>query len=327
MQTPTLVADGFTDGDAYGLAAANKECSSAAAIGSRADGKCQKCGAAAGYMEVHCWDDPTGLVRSRPKDFFIEEWDGPHSSFTDRWYRPAACSRRYAMYRWNVTSLEGLVQQLACNILPNGFWFYIQGIVPDHKDPQEVDRKLLAKYGIAISRQQRSRRKQLGQANLHYLRLGRVWFILATHGRHEFFDQEASAIRDIRHVPIRIGGYSLTVKRGGFLKKLSEELPASPDGKMRARVQIARERYRELEAYFLERACWRSAERLGWELWNLPFEPYAPVRRQLLNLLRHINQRRQQAGFEKIPTSVLRMKRRIVQPYAVREEEDELEAA
>jgi hypothetical protein len=69
MQTPTLVADGFTNGDAYGLAAANKECSSAAAIGSRADGKCQKCGAAAGYREVHCWDDPTGLVRSRPKDF------------------------------------------------------------------------------------------------------------------------------------------------------------------------------------------------------------------------------------------------------------------
>jgi hypothetical protein len=83
-----------------------------------------------------------------------------------------------------------------------------------------------------------------------------------------------------------------------------------------------------LEAYFLERACQRSAEKLGWELWNLPFEPYAPVRRQLLNLLRHINQKRGMAGMEKVQGGMLRMKRKIVLPYAQRETNDsEREAA
>ncbi|MFN9592607.1 MAG: hypothetical protein ACK56G_07840 [Pirellulaceae bacterium] len=232
------------------------------------------------------------------------------------------------MYRCNVTSLEGLVQQLACSVLPHGYWFYVRGVVPDHKRPEEVDRKLITKYGIDISRQQRSRRKQLGQANLHYLRLGRVWLILATHGRHPFFEEEAASVRDVRHAPIQIGGYSLTVRRGGYLKKLFGDLPAKADGKMRVRVQIARERYRQLEAYFLERACQRSAEKLGWELWNLPFEPYAPVRRQLLNLLRHINQKRGMAGMEKVPGGMLRVKRKIVLPYAQRETNDsEQEAA
>jgi hypothetical protein len=126
----------------------------------------------------------------------------------------------------------------------------------------------------------------------------------------------------VRHAPIQIGGYSLTVRRGGYLKKLSSDLPATVDGKMRVRVQIARERYRQLEAYFQERACQRSAEKLGWELWNLPFEPYAPVRRQLLNLLRHLNQKRAIVGLEKVPGKMLRMKRKIVLPFATRETND-----
>ena len=47
-------------------------------------------------------------------------------------------------------------------------------------------------------------------------------------------------------------------------------------------------RLNELKTYFRENACRRSAESLGRELYNLPFEPYAPVRQQLLNLLRLI---------------------------------------
>jgi hypothetical protein len=45
-------------------------------------------------------------------------------------------------------------------------------------------------------------------------------------------------------------------------------------------------------------------------------EPYAPVRKQLLNLLRLMNGKRQQAGFAKIPPSVLRYRREIVKPFA-----------
>lgn len=220
-------------------------------------------------------------------------------------------------YRYLTTSLEGFVQQLACNVLPHGYWFYIRGIVPDEKDPSVIDEKLLSRYRINISRQQRARRKLQGLANLHYLRLGRLWFIFATHGKHEFFEHEERNIRDARRIPVTVGGYSLSVKQGGFLRKTSMDPEPVRDGKMRTRVQIARPEFRDLCGYFLERACHRSVETLSAELFRLPYEPYAPIRRQQLNLLRLINKKRQQAGFEKIPTTVLRYKRRIVSPFEV----------
>jgi hypothetical protein len=218
-------------------------------------------------------------------------------------------------YRCEATSLEGFVQQLASNILPHGYWLYVTGHVPEGKDPGAVDQKLIDKYGIGISRQQRARRKLAGQANLHYLRYGRFWVLLATHGRHRFFEEEASNVRDARRAPIQIGGYSLSVKRGNFLKREPEHDQPTADGRMRVRVQIARERYRELCAYFLSIACHRSAANLSRELYLAPFEPYAPIRRQLLNLLRLVNAKRQEAGFAKIPPTVLRYRRTIVRPF------------
>jgi hypothetical protein len=220
-------------------------------------------------------------------------------------------------YRYEITSLVGFVQYLASNLLPHGYWFYVTGRVPEGKDPGAVDRKLIEKYCIGLSRQQRARRKLAGHANLHYVRLGRFWVLLATHGEHSFFLGEGEAVRDLRHTPLQVGGYSLTVRRGNFFKKQPGAEKAEADGKRRVRVQIARERYRELKAYFLSIACHRSVEALSRELWNIPFEPYAPVRKQVLNLLRLINAKREAAGYAKLLTSVLRMKRRIVKPFGL----------
>ncbi len=218
-------------------------------------------------------------------------------------------------YRTEATTIEGFIQQLAANYLPHGYWFYVSGQVPIEKNPALVDRKLVMKYGIAISRQQRARRKHAGLANLHYLRYGRTWVLLATKGEHAFFAEEAGGIRDLRKVPLQVGGYSLSVRQGGFLKKQASDEPAVADSKRRVRVQIARERYRDLKGYFLELATRRSAEDLGREFFVVPFEPYAPIRRQLLNLLRLVNAKRQAAGCAKIPPTVLRYQRRIVKPF------------
>lgn len=218
-------------------------------------------------------------------------------------------------YRYEATSLTGLVQQLAANILSNGYWFYVTGRVPEAKDPTAIDRKLIEKYGVAISRQQRARRKQAGLANVHYLRWERFWVLLSTHGKHRFFEEEGDRVRDARELPIQVGGYSLSVKRGNFLKKSTTGALAVPDSKYRVRVQIGRERYRDLRAYFVGLACRRSVEKLGKELWSIPFEPYAPIRKQLLNLLRLVNEKRQQAGFPKISASALRYRRQIFRVF------------
>ncbi len=44
---------------------------------------------------------------------------------------------------------------------------------------------------------------------MHYLRFSRYFVLVATHGVHPFFEQEAKAIRDVRRIPIKFGGYSI----------------------------------------------------------------------------------------------------------------------
>ena len=218
-------------------------------------------------------------------------------------------------YRHVTTSKEGFVQMLASNYLPHGYFFYITGRIPDGKDPQTIDEKLLSKYGIELSRQQRARRKQQGFANLHYVRYENFFVILATHGKHPFFAAEAASVRDIRKFPLHFEGYALTIRRGDFLRREPDEEAASPDGRNRVRVTINREAYRNLRGHLLEIATHRSAEKLRWEFWNPPFEPYAPIRKQLLNLLRLVNSRRVAQGYEKLTPDCIRYRRNIVKPF------------
>ena len=65
----------------------------------------------------------------------------------------------------------------------------------------------------------------------------------------------------------------------------------------------------------LELAVHRSAESLAQAFYEIAFEPYAPVRRQLLNILRAVNRTRKQSGFSRIPVEVVPLRRRIVRPF------------
>ncbi len=102
------------------------------------------------------------------------------------------------MYRCEATSVEGFVQQLAVSYLAHGYWFYVVGQVPEGKDSRKVAEKLVARYQIDLSKWARARRKRVGLASLQYLRFGRFFVLLATHGTHAFFEEEAPSIRDAR---------------------------------------------------------------------------------------------------------------------------------
>lgn len=222
-------------------------------------------------------------------------------------------------YRCATTSVAGFVQQLVSCYLPHGYWFYVSGVVPKNKDPHAIDQKLMSKYGVDVSRTSRARRKAAGLANIHYLRYQRRFLLLATHGFHPFYDEEAQNIRDVRRIPVKFEGHSISVAPGGFLRKRSDSVPAVRDPKWRARVQIERELYRGLIAYFEDIAVHRSVSQLARELAGLPFEPYAPIRQQLLNVVRRVNQRRKDANMELLTFSVLRYRRRIVRPFGTQE--------
>ncbi len=211
------------------------------------------------------------------------------------------------MYFCEATSLEGFIQQIAANYLPHGYWFYVTGRIPDRKDPRRVDEKLIERYEINLSRWARARRKRLGIANLQYLRYQRFFVLLGTHGKHRFFEEEASLIQDVRRIPIKVGGYAISYRKG-------------PDGKFHSHVRIDQRAYNELKAYFLEMAVHRCAEKLINEFWLVPYEPYAPVRRQLFNILRAVNRVRKMAGYQTLPVEVVPLKRRIMKPFARREE-------
>ncbi len=204
-------------------------------------------------------------------------------------------------YRCEAISIEGFVQQLAISYIGHGYWFYVTGIIPERKDPRRVDEKLLEQYDADLSKWTRARHRRAGLANVHYIRHGRFFVLIASRGRHRFFEDEPNH-KDVRRDPIRFAGYSIGYRMG-------------VDRRMHPSVRIHPDEYRTLKAYLLSIACHRSVEKLIGEFRRIRFEPYAPVRRQLLNLLRAVNRLRAEAGFEPVPISALRLRRRVVKPF------------
>lgn len=200
-------------------------------------------------------------------------------------------------YRAETTSLAGFVQQIAVGYVQHGYFFYVTGEIPDRKDPQKTDAKLVERYGIDCSKFARARRKRLGLANLQYVRFRRRFVLLATHGEHPFFAEEAALVRDLRRVPLKVEGYAIGHRHG------------------HVQVRIERTEYEQLKAYFLTLAPRRSAVALAEEFAAVPYEPYAPVRGQLLCIWRAVNRARKEAGFEPVPREAVPWRRRIVRPF------------
>jgi hypothetical protein len=206
-------------------------------------------------------------------------------------------------YRCVATSVAGFIQQLAVGYISHGYYFYVAGVIPCKKPPAKTDCKILAAYDIDVSKWTRARRKRAGQANVQYLRYGRFYVIIATHGVHPFFSSEAKRLRDVRKTPILFMGYSVGCRRerGG--------------GDYHASVRINRDFLKELKAKFLSRATCSTVEELCGSFQKLRFEPYAPIRSQLRLLLRAVNRARSVAGLERVPFEALRLRRSPIRPF------------
>jgi hypothetical protein len=198
------------------------------------------------------------------------------------------------VYRCEATSVEAFVQQLACNLVNHGYWFYTTGRIPEGKNAWAIDRKLIEGYGLELSKWQRARRKANGEAKVSYLRFRRFFVIAATEGRHAFFRRERP--KDIRRQPLIFSGYSIGCSLGS-------------DGRYHASVKIDSDTFNSLRSYLLGIAVYRNPQALREAFNEWKFEPYARVRRQMLRLLREVNEARRPSGFEEIPRSVLALRR------------------
>lgn len=206
-------------------------------------------------------------------------------------------------YRCVATSVEGFVQQLAVAYITHGYWFYVMGAIPEGKDPAGVDAKLIDRYGIAISKWARCRRKKQGLANMQYLRHGRFFVLLATKGRHEFFEREKAVIRDVRRKSIKFGGYSIACRKGR-------------DGRWHASVRIESNQLADLKAVALEIGGCSASRLLETEFRRLSIQPYAPIRRQRLEIWGILNRARGRNGLDCLPVSALALKRRVLRPFS-----------
>ena len=216
-------------------------------------------------------------------------------------------------YRWNATTLEGFVQQLAVAYIARGYFFYVTGFVPERISAAEHDGRLLAKFDIVQSKWSRYRRKlRTGAAgrqvaSVQYLRYRDFWVLLATAGEHRFFQEHQKQLakpwlverqyRDVREVPIVFGGYSVSW-RG------------------RVSVRMSPEAYRELKTHFLHLAAKETKDSLEWEFRRAPFEPYGGVTRQMFAILRAVKRVRRTAGLPLVPRASIRVRRRVVKPFA-----------
>jgi len=203
-------------------------------------------------------------------------------------------------YRCKAISVAGFIQQLAVGYVARGYVFYVVGQVPKGKDPQRLDEKLIAKYGITSSKGARARRKALGFANVQYLRFNETFVLLATPGKHEFFLDEAGQVKDSREIPMKFFDYAVSYRNG------------------HPHVRIEQQKYLELKAWLTDLAVHRKRQWLEDEFRRLAYEPYAPVRSQLHCILRDVNRRRKTAQFELVPSSCIRTRRRIVAPFGNR---------
>jgi hypothetical protein len=204
--------------------------------------------------------------------------------------------RKLYRYHAEATSVAGFLQVLCANYLPASCVFYSQGLLKPHMNVSAIDADIIARYEIAISKHARCWRKRQGIAAVHLLRYRLFYLILASEGRHCFFERETN-IKDARTSPIHLGDYAVSVQDGHSCVRLAPQTE-----------QTLRDR-------FLGLACVRSAAALAREFHDLPYLPYKPVVWQELKILRAVNAKRDAGGKGLIAEKCIRRCRPIVRPF------------
>lgn len=205
------------------------------------------------------------------------------------------------MYLCEARSAEAFVQQIAVGYVLRGYYFFVLGRIPEGKSCRAVDEKLIARYGLDISKWTRCRRRKEGTAAVQYLRYRNLFVLVATAGDHQFFRDEAKVICDIRDRPIECLGYSIGCYRR--------------DGSWHPSVRIGKRKLRQLKRSLRRAALRLDASHLAERIRRLPFAPFAPVTNQFQTLLRTVNRERKRAGLPLVSAQCVRRRRRPVRVF------------
>lgn len=197
--------------------------------------------------------------------------------------------------RCEAASVSALVQQIAVQLVPRGYWYYVTGVIPEGRDPQHVDRSIIERYDIQEdpSGRRSAELKRRGIANVKYLRHGRFYVILATKGQHFFKLRERDRIRCLRkdrragtrsnmgrveHIDLAFPYAPLLIpldvppRRKGNEKRVNQHRRASHIGAFEGysisfrRGRFQRKTHEERETYRQQLADWKRNTALGKKL-------------------------------------------------------------
>lgn len=181
--------------------------------------------------------------------------------------------------KWNVPTLGKMLRRIAIDAARFGYVHYLVTEVPEGKDPEIVEAKVLQYYSISASRATRYRQRARGIASVVLVRRDRKLVFLATDGGGRFHEENSPS--DMRRIPLQLDGYSI-----GFRGD-------------RVSVEITRRRIEAIRKKGLRMAL-GDAEALTRHLKEMSPFRFAGVNGQRWKLHNQINKKRKTAGLPQL---------------------------
>lgn len=182
-------------------------------------------------------------------------------------------------------TLFNFLKRLSKDYFSHGYYWYYQVNIPENKNSEEIEKKLINFYKITSHSQIRQRRKEKGKANCNVVIFRNIAVIVATEGEHENLNREL--FTDIREESLTILGNEIFIirhRKGGQLK---------------ASVRIPKHRLKLIKKR-LGGIALHNEERVRGYLKNLSNYTFEGIQAQKLALLKKINKRRKKAGLRRI---------------------------
>ncbi len=120
--------------------------------------------------------------------------------------------------RYVAERLGSFLGKIAYNYARYGYHWYAVREIPEGKDLGEVDRKILAAYGVTYQLR-RKRRRTEGWANVAYVRYRRWFVLMGTTGQHESFTRICR--KHLLEEPLYFGGYIVALYGGEVMVLVS----------------------------------------------------------------------------------------------------------
>ncbi len=206
------------------------------------------------------------------------------------------------MYPCVAVSPKAFVDQLAYSYISYGHLFYVTGVVPDRLKPQELDVRMIKKFGLNITRDERARRRAAGEGSIHFIRHERFWVLISTAAPagNMFFEENTepktghAQWKDVRKQAISFRGYAIRAPGGSV------------------RITVNRHEFSRVKGALVELAKYVPADRLKKILEReFLYEQYPGVQAQLYRLVGLVNHRLKRSRLGQIPFSEVKRRRRV----------------